>query len=194
MDTSIEKAVIMAAEAAMAHMVVMNRMSGAKVLSEGALYETINGTIKAHTSCWVNHEHRVSLNGRSAQSVPAPGDVARVDFGIGRGKEKSKKSIVTLLEIKLAARAELRPSVNVDKDMQKLYASLPYQNQERISEHAYLIVLNLHNSASRRGKIGSICWNEPPAEALVDCIETLSYSVKDSGLVYTASVFRVNRK
>lgn len=195
MPSNVETAIVLAAEAAMAHMVMMNRMTGAKVLSEAALYETINSTIRARTSCWVNHEHRVSLNGRSAESKPKPGDVARVDFGIGKGKEKSRNSLVTLLEVKLASRTKLRRSLPITRDIRKLYGAQPYESQETIHDHAYLIVINLCNDATVAGQEGWILWHEPPTEEQVHCIETISYAPRDQkGLAYTASVFRVLRK
>jgi hypothetical protein len=195
MSNSIEKAIILAAEVALAQMVISNRVNGAKVLSEIALYDAINTTLKARTSCWINNEHRVSLNGRTSTSKARKGDAPRVDFGIGKGKKGSPKSVVTLLEIKLASRTKLESSINVARDIEKLYFAQPFESKEKLHETAYLIVFNIENDASPSETIGEIRWNEPPAAEIVDCIETLSYGVRgEERLVYTASVFRIRRE
>ena len=185
MANSIEKAILHAAEAAMAHMVIVSRNINAKMISEGALYEVIGSTVRRNVSGWVNHEHKVSLPHRK-KAKNSPGDHKRVDFAI----EHHGKTY--FLETKIASRTEAEPTLNVSVDLEKLlYGQTVGDIRKPIGEHAYLIVLNLRNDISNDDGYGHITWNEPLEEDVVTCIGTYAYKTKT--FVRTASVFRIQR-
>ena len=185
MANSIEKAILHAAEAAMAHMVMISKTVNAKLISEGVLYETIANAVKTNPSTWVNHEHKVLLPHKD-RSQEGPGDQKRVDFAIRhRGK-------IYLLETKVASRIESKPTLNISGDLEKLLYGQHWDNSSQpIAEHAYLIALNLRNDVSDADQHGHITWNEPLEEGVVTCIGTYAYKTKN--FVRTASVFRIQR-
>jgi hypothetical protein len=185
MTDKIEVAIRNAAEAAMAHMILISKTVNAKLISEGAVYETIANGLRSTATAWVNHEHKISLPHKTKTKI-GPGDHKRVDFAI------EYKAKVYLLETKIASRNESRSTVNVTEDIEKLrYGQHANPSSKPIAEHAYLIVLNLRNDVSDDDGYGHITWGEPLEEGVVTCINTFAYKTK--GFVRTASVFRITR-
>ena len=182
MANSIEKAILHAAEAAMAHMVMISKSVNSKLISEGTLYETIAHTIRGRGVGWVNHEHIVSFPGK----VKRQGDHKRVDFGI---KYKGK---VTLLEVTVASRTKILKEVKVDTDIEKLALSQPLiKGKETFARNAYLIVLNMHTHDVSMEVDGEILWYTTVEERRVKFLKSFIY--RSENFVRTASVFRIQR-
>lgn len=188
MIPSIERAVLSAAEATLGHLIMITRMNGSKLISEGVLYETFHSTLRTHTKMWVNHEHKVHLASEKIRKSAA-GDKKRVDFAIKHDNN------ITLVEVKIASRTKLAPQEVVTDDMQKLATSTPMPSSgETFANVAYLVVFNLSIGINEQDpKSGIIEWaNRPPHENDVDVIGTYQYdSVK---LKRSAVVFRIRRR
>lgn len=182
MSTRIERAVLHAAEAALAHLVMTSKMANAKLISEGTLYETIDHTLRGHNATWVNHEHKVQLGDPTA--IKDSGDYKRVDFGMRHGET------VTLIELVIASRTKLKTTVDVATDIEKLVRSTPLYKSEVFASVAYLIVLNIATEDAHP-KTGNIQWYDYPEATDVNCIATYKYA--SPKFVRTAAVFRVKR-
>ena len=186
MVTSIDKTVLRAAEAALAHLVMTSKMVDSKMVSEGTLYETIGLTLKTHGCEWVNHEHKVDIEHTPSTRNDQRGDKKRVDYGVKHGKK------VTLIEVKIASRTTLMKKLDVSTDMEKLVDSKPINAKAKeFADTAYLIVYNLQTFDTHGDDCGHIEWEGAPLASSVHCIGRFIYRSKR--FVRTAVVYRVDR-
>jgi hypothetical protein len=186
MSRSIDNAVLLAAEATLAHLVMMTKMAGAKLISEGALYETFNIALRTHTKSWVNHEHKVVIDQSVSAQKTRAGDKPRVDFAV----EMNGK--VALVELKIASRTKLRQTVNVSRDMVKLVQSEPLLTSSKpFMRHAYLVVFNVSTCDTSKSHVGKIMWNDPPPESDISVIGVFNYA--SGRFKRTAVVYRIWR-
>jgi hypothetical protein len=184
MSTSIQRSVMKATEAALAHLVKISKMVDSKLVAEGVLYETIAQTLLGGTAEWVNHEHKVDV--KKGKGIRLAGDNKRVDFALRDGGETH------LIEIVVASRTTLKASVDVSNDMEKLFQGKPINSLvSGFGSASYLIVFNIRTELSHPNEPGSIRWNEPPSEDRVTFITSFMY--KSKGFVRTAAIFRVLR-
>jgi hypothetical protein len=184
MSTAIQRSVIKATEAALAHLVKISKMVDSKLVAEGVLYETVAQTLLGGTADWVNHEHRIDL--KNGRRVKLAGDHKRVDFALRDGGETH------LIEIVVASRTTLKASVDVSNDMEKLFRGMPSDvSKSGFGSYSYLVVFNIKTELSHPDNPGYITWSEPPSDKRVTFITSFMY--KSKGFVRTAAVFKVLR-